>query len=173
MTKIVLCFDRDYTIDLNPHPLKEAVPLDWVQYFAHNCSITDVWATGNKQLQIEAGLPTVYEAKNLLKKSGYIVTENTRSRIGRLKILHKLYMRTDTQVTFIVVDDTNVRNYTESETNWYYYKPWDFYIEISTIIDKHGLPNPRNNNMSGETYSDTTKHGTYNSLLNRLEEKLE
>lgn len=29
---IVLAFDRDWTVDVNPHPNREAVPLEWVRH---------------------------------------------------------------------------------------------------------------------------------------------
>lgn len=30
---IVLAFDRDWTVDVNPHPNREAVPLDYVKHW--------------------------------------------------------------------------------------------------------------------------------------------
>mgnify|MGYP000695154476 CR=1 FL=1 len=49
----VLCFDRDYTVSVNPHPDRTAVPLSWVKYFAHYRKDIDVWATGNQMLTEE------------------------------------------------------------------------------------------------------------------------
>ena len=31
----VFAFDRDWTVDVNSHPHKEAVPLEWVRHLAH------------------------------------------------------------------------------------------------------------------------------------------
>lgn len=39
----VLAFDRDWTVDVNPHPRREAVPLEWVRYWAHNTDHEDEW----------------------------------------------------------------------------------------------------------------------------------
>ena len=55
----VLCFDRDYTIDVNAHPEYDAVPLAWVKAWAHSPEYDhiDVWATGNQHLITEAQIP--------------------------------------------------------------------------------------------------------------------
>jgi len=45
----VLCFDRDNTIDVNPSPEYEPVPLSWVQYYAH-FSPHDTWKVVNSGL---------------------------------------------------------------------------------------------------------------------------
>ena len=32
---MIFAFDRDWTVDVNPHPSRQAVPLDWVRTLAH------------------------------------------------------------------------------------------------------------------------------------------
>jgi hypothetical protein len=49
----VLAFDRDWTVDVNPHPHREAVALEWVLYWAHD-SDHEVWAIGNQDLVDDA-----------------------------------------------------------------------------------------------------------------------
>jgi hypothetical protein len=68
----VLCFDRDSTIDVNPHPDHDAVPIAWVKAWAHapKHEHVDVWATGNQRLVAEAEIPG---------------TEHTRTRWERLE----------------------------------------------------------------------------------------
>ncbi|MDN4032221.1 hypothetical protein, partial [Chryseobacterium gambrini] len=57
------CFDRDYTVSVNPHPTRKSVPLWWVTQLAHQRPRVDVWATGNQMLTIEASIHgTVYAA---------------------------------------------------------------------------------------------------------------
>jgi len=57
---VVFAFDRDWTVDVNPHPRKEAVPLEWVRHLAHE---TDhpVYAIGNQALADEAAIPGVVD----------------------------------------------------------------------------------------------------------------
>jgi len=43
----VLAFDRDWIVDVNPHPRHDAVPLDWVRYWAHDTD-HEVWAIVSK-----------------------------------------------------------------------------------------------------------------------------
>ncbi|ESS10408.1 MAG: hypothetical protein A07HR60_02423 [uncultured archaeon A07HR60] len=45
----VLAFDRDWTVDLNPHPRHNAVPLEWVRHWAQEKD-HEVWAIGNQDL---------------------------------------------------------------------------------------------------------------------------
>ena len=73
---IVLCFDRDFTVDVNfdAHRASvelnapgdaEPVPLAWVQHYAHAVDGVDVWATGNQRLREEAMIPGIREARSL------------------------------------------------------------------------------------------------------------
>lgn len=56
---IVFAFDREFTVDLNPHPTRQAVPLDWVQTLAHETH--RVYAIGNQNLADEAAIPGVVD----------------------------------------------------------------------------------------------------------------
>ena len=62
----VLCFDRDSTIDVNPHPDHDAVPIAWVKAWAHapEHEHIDVWATGNQRLAGEARIPGTEHARS-------------------------------------------------------------------------------------------------------------
>lgn len=172
MTQTVLCFDRDQTIDVNPPPNEEVVPLSWVQYFAHKTNdCIDVWATGNRQLQIEAGIPTPYEAKQMLINKGYNITSSISLRRGGLDTIEILYSNIYSDIQFIVVDDENLNTYSNKEL-WVWYRPNEFYRDIESISENLDIPDPRSNNMSGESYYDTTKYGTYEDLMDRLKNNL-
>lgn len=54
---VIARLDRDYTVDLDPHPEHRAAPLAWVQAWAHEADRVDVWATGNRLLAREARVP--------------------------------------------------------------------------------------------------------------------
>jgi hypothetical protein len=55
---MVFAFDRDWTVDVNPHPQHEAVPLTWVRHLAHDTN-HEVWAIGNQDLKDEADIPGI------------------------------------------------------------------------------------------------------------------
>lgn len=56
----VFAFDRDWTVDVNPHPNREAVPLEWVRHLAHRTDHA-VYAIGNQDLAEEAAIPGVVD----------------------------------------------------------------------------------------------------------------
>lgn len=167
----VLCFDRDGTVDLNPNPNLEPVPLSWVQYYAHETKL-HVWATGNQQLQIEAGIPTPYEAREMLMKKGYKVGNvpggGDKYRNDRLSIIDTLYNSIDEDPSFIVIDDARLDVFCERNTGWSWYKSDEFVEKIDNI----DIPKPDSSSVSGEPYYDTEKHGTYNELLEHLDKNL-
>ena len=57
---LVFAFDRDWTVDVNPHPRHDAVPLEWVRHLAHGTPHA-VYATGNQTLAEEAAIPGVVD----------------------------------------------------------------------------------------------------------------
>ena len=57
---LVFAFDRDWTVDVNPNPNKEAVPLEWVRHLAHETEHA-VYAIGNQLLADEAAIPGVVD----------------------------------------------------------------------------------------------------------------
>jgi hypothetical protein len=65
----VLAFDRDWTVDVNPHPHRDAVPLEWVRYWAHEAE-HEVWAIGNQDLVEEADIPGTVES--VRRRDGHI-----------------------------------------------------------------------------------------------------
>lgn len=169
----VLCFDRDQTLNLNPPQNGKAVPLSWVQYYAHFTNL-DVWATGNQQLQIEAGVPTPYEASQMLKDDGHSVrydpSGSHQARRNGLQIIEKLYSEVYDNPSFLVVDDANLTAFAQ-DTKWQYYSPAEF---VSFIKEGDSeLPDPDTDLVSGETYNNTTEHGTYDSMMNRLSKLLQ
>jgi hypothetical protein len=57
---LVFAFDRDWTVDVNPHPRHDAVPLVWVRHLAHETPHA-VYAIGNQTLAEEAAIPGVVD----------------------------------------------------------------------------------------------------------------
>ncbi|WP_265112062.1 HEAT repeat domain-containing protein [Halosolutus halophilus] len=122
----VLAFDRDWTVDVNPHPRREAVPLEWVQYWAHETD-HEVWAIGNQDLVDEADIPGTVES--VRRRDGDIDTLGDRDEFGnyewwpereeRLRILAELFPGADGHV---VVDDLDLSHV----DGWDHYHAWDF-----------------------------------------------
>lgn len=122
---LVLAFDRDWTVDLNPAPGKQAVPLEWVTYWAeseHEC-----WATGNQRLVEEAGIPGTVES--IRRRDGDIEALGEKNALGRyehwperedrLRILADLFPEAE---DYIVVDDLDLSHV----DGWRHYYAWDF-----------------------------------------------
>jgi len=141
---IVLAFDRDWTVDVNPHPRREAVPLEYVKYWAEETE-HEVWATGNQLLVEEAEIPGTIESVRRLKgtiepfgeKDERGRYENWPERETRLKILEKLFPDAD---QYIVVDDLDLKHV----ENWDHYYAWTFMenlrdgtldIEVTTTLE--------------------------------------
>jgi len=171
MREPVFCFDRDRTIDVSPPKRGPAIPLSWVQYYAH-CTEHDVWATGNPRLCREAGIPSPREARELLNTGGYepvaAYDRMNSGRIDRLRLLNQLYGESyDRNVEFVVVDDTDVTEYTDGRS-WAYYPPAEFVIAV-----KDGAyPTPDTAVVSGDPYR-TPEHGDcYRPQLDRFERRL-
>lgn len=140
--RLVLCFDRDSTVSVNPHPDHRAVPIGWIQWYAH-CTDIPVWATGNQHLKSEAEIPGLAEAESLWEE--YVTGEEyeyensefenhikPRRRDG-LRLVQDVYEETfpDEDFRFIVVDDADVSDL-EDEGPWTWYAPWDF---VETVED--------------------------------------
>jgi hypothetical protein len=131
-----LCFDRDRTVSVNPHPEKRAVPIGWLQHWCHVEEIP-VWATGNQHLRTEAKIPGINDAEHAWKS--YLTGdeyeyENSqfedyikpRRRDG-LRLIHDLYQETfpNEDFRFVVVDDVDVSDLSD-EGPWTHYFPWGF-----------------------------------------------
>lgn len=126
----VLALDRDWTIDSNPHPNRAAVPLDWVQFWAHETD-HEVWAIGNQDLVYEAGIPGVVEAVKRQHgnleilgeqgEDGYY--ESWPSREHRLELLAELFPDAHTH---FVIDDLDLSHV----DGWEHYHAWEFVEEV-------------------------------------------
>lgn len=168
----VLCFDRDGVIDLSPPEDGDAVPISWIQFYAHY-SEHHVWACGNQQLQIEAGIPTPYEANNILSRNG--IDTNLSSAGGhknakdRIMIIDALYHNAYDNASFVVVSRRELPEFSDS-INWTVISSNEFVQAVnSEILD---IPEPNEDMVSGEPYYDTNKHGTYRQMLSNIEKSL-
>lgn len=140
----VLAFDRDWTVDVNPHPNREAVPLSWVRYWAHETD-HEVWAIGNQDLVEEADIPGTVEC--IRQRDGDITALGEQDEAGyyewwperdeRLNILLELFPDAD---QYIVVDDIDLSHV----GGWDHYYAWDFTekvrqgdIPLDTPADTH------------------------------------
>lgn len=125
-TSYVLAFDRDWTVDLNPHPRKEAVPLEWVRYWAHDTG-HEVWAIGNQDLVEEADIPGIEEL--IRQRDGDLSALGEQDEHGyyewwpereqRLHILADLFPDAD---EYVVVDDLDLSHV----DGWNHYHAWGF-----------------------------------------------
>lgn len=142
----VLAFDRDWTVDVNPHPHREAVPLEWVRYWAHETE-HEVWAIGNQYLVGEADIPGTVES--VRRRDGNIDALGEQDEDGyfewwpdreeRLDILAELFPNADGHV---VVDDLDL-GYVEG---WGHYHAWDFVEAVQD--DSLDIVPPSSTNLS-------------------------
>ena len=145
----VVAFDRDETLDVNPHPEREAVPLEWVSYLAAETE-HEVWAIGNQDLIDEVDIPGVRTAVRRLSEAEALPERVDRAlpeqwlsatspltrwiqRGDRVRLLEILYPDAD---GYVVVDDANL-SYLES---WTHYYPWDFVAAVRSGELDLGLP---------------------------------
>jgi len=147
--RIVLCFDRDSTVSVNPHPDERAVPIGWIQYWAHEAEIP-VFATGNQHLRSEAKIPGIREAEYLWEElegeeyeydnSQFEDYIKPRRRDG-LRLIQDVYEAAfpDEDFQFVVVDDADVSNLSD-EGPWTHYFPWDFVEAVKS--DEFHLEEP-------------------------------
>ncbi|MGZ0747317.1 HEAT repeat domain-containing protein [Haloparvum sp. AD34] len=122
----VLAFDRDWTVDVNPHPRREAVPLEWVRYWAHEAG-HEVWAIGNQNLVEEADIPGTVES--IRQRDGHVDALGEQDEYGyyewwpereeRLRILAELFPDAE---GYIAVDDLDLGHV----DGWEHYHAWDF-----------------------------------------------
>lgn len=150
----VVCFDRDHTVSVNPHPERNAVPLSWVKYLAHEVANIDVWATGNQTLREEASIPGISEAITCWRyltlpddPVEYHAHVPIEARLpGRREGLHliqavydRLATTTDTYRR-IVVDDVDLSDLESG--GWKHYFPWDFVTAVNAGTAEIDLPVP-------------------------------
>lgn len=124
---MVFAFDRDWTVDVNPHPQHEAVPLAWVRHLAHETD-HEVWAIGNQDLKDEAEIPGIealaeryYEEgiDRLGEKDDWDRYEYWPERRDRLRMLDEEF---PDATAYIVVDDIDLSDV----EGWRHYHAWDF-----------------------------------------------
>lgn len=136
----VLAFDRDWTVDVNPHPRHEAIPLEWVRYWAHDTE-HEVWAIGNQDLVKEADIPGTVES--IRRRDGDITALGEQNEFGRyewwpkrdqrLQILADLFPDAE---EYIIVDDLDLSHV----DGWDHYHAWEFVAQIRT--NQIGLATP-------------------------------
>jgi hypothetical protein len=145
----VLAFDRDWTVEVNAHPRREAVPLAWVRYWAHDCE-HEVWAIGNQDLVDEADIPGTVES--VRRRDGEISALGEQDEFGyyewwperdeRLYILAELFPHAE---GYIVVDDLDL-SYVDG---WDHYHAWEFVDRIrdgDISLDTPSSPSRRTGN---------------------------
>lgn len=172
----VLAFDRDWTVDVNPHPNREAVPLAWVRHWAHDTE-HEVWAIGNQDLVEEADIPGTVES--IRQRDGDIDALGTKDEYGyyewwperehRLHILAELFPDAD---GYIVVDDLDLKHV----DGWHHYYAWDFVDAVRnerlTVSPPSGDPTPDGGFTSEEEMQDILVDGYVFELTYREEGEL-
>lgn len=124
---LVFAFDRDWTVDVNPPPNKEAVPLEWVRHLAHETEHA-VYAIGNQLLADEAAIPGVVDIVGrhsddweewLGEKQPDGYYERFPTRRERLALIADLHPGAD---DYIVIDDIDLSDV----DGWDHYHAWEF-----------------------------------------------
>ena len=124
---LVFAFDRDWTVDVNPHPRHDAVPLEWVRHLAHETPHA-VYAIGNQSLAEEAAIPGVVDIVGrhpddwdewLGEKQPDGRYESFPLRRERLALIADLHPGAN---DYIVVDDLDLSDV----DGWNHYHAWDF-----------------------------------------------
>ncbi|MWV40568.1 adaptin protein [Natrialba sp. INN-245] len=153
----VICFDRDHTVSVNPHPDRDAVPLSWIKYLAHEVPDIDVWATGNQTLREEASIPGISEAitcwryltlpENPMKFHSHVpVGARLPGRREGLHLIQAVYGQLATAsetYQLIVVDDVDLSDL-ESD-GWAHYFPEEFVDAVEADTAGLDLPVPLEN----------------------------
>ena len=132
----VFAFDRDWTVDVNPHPHHEAVPLEWVRHLAHETDHA-VYAIGNQRLVEEASIPGVVDIVDkhpdewddwLGERESDSRYERFPERRERLSLIADLH---PDAAGYVVVDDLDLSDV----AGWDHYHAWEFVpaIERSEI----------------------------------------
>jgi len=124
---LVFAFDRDRTVDVNPHPRHDAVPLKWVRHLAHETPHA-VYAIGNLKLAEEAAIPGVVNIVGrhpdswdewLGGKQPDGRYEQFPLRCERLSLIADLHPDAD---GYVVVDDLDLSDV----DGWEHYHAWEF-----------------------------------------------
>jgi hypothetical protein len=154
----VFAFDRDWTVDVNPHPRHEAVPLEWVRHLAHETEHA-VYAIGNQDLADEAAIPGVVDIVGqhpdpwtdwLGSKQPDGRYEHFPTRRERLSLIADLHPNAD---QYVVIDDLDLSDV----DGWTHYHAWDFVPAVKSGDIDSSLPwcSPRADGGSPTTASIT------------------
>lgn len=138
---LVFAFDRDWTVDVNPHPHHEAVPLEWVRHIAHETGHA-VYAIGNQDLAEEAAIPGVVDIVGRhaddwdewlggKQPDGYY--ERFPDRRERLSLIADLHPDAE---DYVVVDDLDLSDV----EGWDHYHAWEFVPAVEQGDIDPGLP---------------------------------
>lgn len=128
---LVFAFDRDWTVDVNPHPDHEAVPLEWVRHLAHETPHA-VYAIGDQALAEEAAIPGVVDVVGrhpddwerwLGGKQPDGRYERFPLRGERLSLIADLHPDAD---GYVVVDDLDL----SGVDGWAHYHAWEFVLAV-------------------------------------------
>ena len=170
----VLAFDRDWTVDVNPHPRRDAVPLEWVRYWAHETD-HEVWAIGNQDLVEEADIPGTEES--IRQRDGHTDSLGDQDQYGyyewwpereeRPQILAELFLGAQ---KYIVVDDLDLGHV----EGWEHYHAWDFVEHVQNA--ELGLSVPSSSDLlpdggceSGDAVRDVLADGYVFELPHRTD----
>lgn len=138
---IAFAFDRDWTVDVNPHPGHEAVPLAWVRHLAHETGHA-VYAIGNQRLASEAdipGIPAIVERHPddseewLGERQEDGRYERFPLRRERLALIADLHPDAE---GYVVVDDIDLSDV----DGWDHYHAWEFVPAVERGDIDPGLP---------------------------------
>lgn len=138
---IVFAFDRDWTVDVNPHPEEDSVPLEWVRRLARRSEYR-VYALGNRMLAEEASIPDVVDVVHrhpddaerwLGQPTGGSFPERLPTRQERLSLIADLHPEAE---KYVAVDDLDL-SYVEG---WTHYYPWDFVRAVNAGACQVDLP---------------------------------
>lgn len=124
---LVFALDRDWTVDVNPHPGRQAVPLEWVRELAHGTRHA-VYAIGNQDLAEEAAVPGVVDIVGMhpddwnrwlggKRPDGRY--ERFPTRRERLALIADLHPNAD---GYVAVDDIDLSDV----EGWDHYHAWEF-----------------------------------------------
>jgi len=147
---LVFAFDRDWTVDVNPHPRHDAVPLEWVRHLAHETPHA-VYAIGNQSLADEAAIPGVVDVVGqhpddwdewLGDKQADGRYEQFPQRRERLSLIADLHPDAD---GYVVVDDLDLSDV----NNWEHYHAWEFIPAVEAGDIHPDLPWARNPQPDG------------------------
>ena len=170
----VLVFDWDWTVDVNPLPQRNVVPLEWVRYRAYEAG-HGIWAIGNQDFVDEANLLGTVEP--VRQRDGHIDALGEGNKHGsyewwperkeRLQILTELFPDAKGQMLIDALDIGHVNG-------WEHNHAWDFVKHIRQ--GESGVSSPSSTDLtpdggfeSGEAVRDILADGYVFELTHRTD----